>query len=295
MLQCQQAGKVALTNIMLEIISTMARRYVQKEWPELFPSLIAQLKQQQDPNVVNTVFSCVKKICKKYRYMFRCDALYTEMNYVIELFSQTLIDTLGFCINQAQQNSQTQDVGLIKCLYGVMNSILHIIESILSQEELPDFYEDNLPQIMEACFFIIAQDYPQFDKVPDEIIKARGKVVSLLCLYNFKFSEYFVKYEQEAFQAIWSLIDQNKVQATKKSENLIKTTMKYLGDVINNPSKVDFIKQNLQKIFDILILPNIALTAEDQEEYEDDPHAFIRNDLEESDVETRRRNCLKFV
>lgn len=95
---------------------------------------------------------------------------------------------------------------------------------------------------MEACFFIIAQDYPQFQQVPDEIIKARGKVVSLICLYNFKFSEYFTKYEQQSFQAIWSLIDQNKVQATKKSENLIKTTMKYLGDVINNPSKVDFMK-----------------------------------------------------
>ena len=41
MLQCQVAGKGTLTNILLEVISTMARRYVQKEWPELFPSLIA--------------------------------------------------------------------------------------------------------------------------------------------------------------------------------------------------------------------------------------------------------------
>lgn len=45
----------------------------------------------------------------------------------------------------------------------------------------------------------------------------------------------------------------------------------------------------------MLILPNIAITSDDQDEYEDDPHAYIRNDLEESDVETRRRNCLKFV
>lgn len=71
--------------------------------------------------------------------------------------------------------------------------------------------------------------------------------------------------------------------------------MKYLGDVINNPGKVEFVKSNLQKIFDVLILPNIAVTSDDQDEYEDDPHAYIRNDLEESDVETRRRNCLKFV
>ena len=43
MLQSQQSGKTALTNILLEIISILARRYVQNEWPELFPSLIQQL------------------------------------------------------------------------------------------------------------------------------------------------------------------------------------------------------------------------------------------------------------
>ena len=31
------------------------------------------------------------------------------------------------------------------------------------------------------------------------------------------------------------------------------------------------------------------------EEYEDDPDAYIRNDLEESEMETRRRYCMKFV
>lgn len=40
MLQCQQSGQTTLTNIFLEIIAIMARRYVQNEWPQLFPSLI---------------------------------------------------------------------------------------------------------------------------------------------------------------------------------------------------------------------------------------------------------------
>lgn len=83
----------------------MARRYVQTEWPELFPSLIEQLNTQQDPNAINTVFGCVKKICKKYRYMFRSDALYTEMNYVIELFSKQLMDTLTNCVLEAQKQA----------------------------------------------------------------------------------------------------------------------------------------------------------------------------------------------
>jgi hypothetical protein len=52
---------------------------------------------------------------------------------------------------------------------------------------------------------------------------------------------------------------------------------------------------NLMKIFDLLILPNISITEDDFNEYEDDPDAYIRNDLEESDTETRRRHCMKFV
>jgi len=48
-------------------------------------------------------------------------------------------------------------------------------------------------------------------------------------------------------------------------------------------------------LFQMIILPNISLTSDDIEEYQDDPDAFIRNDLEESDTETRRRQCMKFV
>lgn len=31
------------------------------------------------------------------------------------------------------------------------------------------------------------------------------------------------------------------------------------------------------------------------DEYEDEPQMYIKNDLEESDSETRRRQCMKFV
>ena len=33
----------------------------------------------------------MKKICKKYRYMFRSDNLYREMNYIIESLSVHLL------------------------------------------------------------------------------------------------------------------------------------------------------------------------------------------------------------
>ena len=195
----------------------------------------------------------------------------------------------------ARQDQASTNEPLIKTLYSVMNSILHIIESVLSQEELPDFYEENLPTITNVCMFILSQDYPKFQKVPQEIIKARGKVVSLIYLYNFKYGEYFRPYSEPMFQAVWSLIECNKVQPTKESEKLVRITVKYMGEMANQQSKTEFLKMNLTKIFDILILPNISITPEDMEEYDDDADAYIRNDLEESDLETRRRHCMKFV
>ena len=132
-------------------------------------------------------------------------------------------------------------------------------------------------------------------KVPDEIVKARGKVVSLVYLYTFKFGEYFKEFRDIMFQNVWQLIESNKVQASKQCEKLVRVTVKYMGEMTLLQSKQEFIQMNLMKIFDILILPNISITAEDNDEFEDDPDAYIRNDLEESDVETRRRYCMKFV
>ena len=37
------------------------------------------------------------------------------------------------------------------------------------------------------------------------------------------------------------------------------------------------------------------MTEQDLEEYEFEPATYIKNDLEESDAETRRRHCMKFV
>ena len=45
----------------------------------------------------------------------------------------------------------------------------------------------------------------------------------------------------------------------------------------------------------MLIVPNISVTEQDAEEYEFEPAQYIKNDLEESDAETRRRHCMKFV
>ena len=82
-----------IADILLEIISLMGKRYVQNEWPNLIPELIAQM-DSGNLNNIKLSLEAIKKICKKYRFMFRSDALYTEMNYMIENLSQLLLQNL---------------------------------------------------------------------------------------------------------------------------------------------------------------------------------------------------------
>jgi len=90
-------------------------------------------------------------------------------------------------------------------------------------------------------------------------------------------------------------VEQQKLTATKECERLVQAVVRYLGECVNLPNYNEFIKTNLQAIFEVIVLPNISITQEDVDEYEDEPGTYIKNDLEESDTETRRRQCMKFV
>ena len=114
-------------------------------------------------------------------------------------------------------------------------------------------------------------------------------------MYTYKFGEYFEKYRDTAFQAIWSFVEGNRLPGGKKGVKLAKSVMDYISNSAASPDRKPFIETNLMKVFQILVMPNIAVTDEEVDEFEDDPDSYVRNDLEEADLETRRRNCLKFV
>ena len=129
----------------------------------------------------------------------------------------------------------------------------------------------------------------------EQVCKAKAKVVRLVHLYQFKFGEYFAKYMDVFFQKIWEIIAENRIVAGRESERLVFAIIKYVGEASGLPNYTEFLKHNLSTIFKVLVLPNIAITQEDIDEFEDEPETYIKNDLEESDQETRRRYCMKFV
>jgi hypothetical protein len=85
------------------------------------------------------------------------------------------------------------------------------------------------------------------------------------------------------------------VPSNKQNEKLIQAIIRYLNEMSSYPELEQFFKTNMITIFSMIVVPNISITEEDTEEYEMEPDSYIRNDLEESDSETRRRQCMKFV
>ena len=83
--------------------------------------------------------------------------------------------------------------------------------------------------------------------------------------------------------------------ASKQNERLIQNLIKYLSEMSNYPDLSMFFKENMMNLFTLIIVPNISITEDDLEEYEFEPDTYVKNDLEESDSETRRRQCMKFV
>lgn len=92
------------------------------------------------------------------------------------------------------QNANSIDV--IRQLVPILGAILHIIESILSQEELPDFYEEQLPLITQILSFILQTDYAVINSESDQkmLSRCRAKVVRLVQIYSFKFNSHFKSY-----------------------------------------------------------------------------------------------------
>lgn len=71
--------------------------------------------------------------------------------------------------------------------------------------------------------------------------------------------------------------------------------VRYFNEISSFPDLHDFFKTNMLPMFQLIIVPNISLTEDDTNEYEDEPDTYIKNDLEESDTDTRKRQTMKFV
>jgi exportin-2 (importin alpha re-exporter) len=157
--------------------------------------------------------------------------------------------------------------------------------SLCSQEELPDFFVENMSFLMGICSYLL-----------DDISKPltlKKTVVRLINLYSKNFQEDFEAHSNGFFEKIWNLIEKAALNP-KENSKLTASIIKYLHTMVNVPDLAHVFKTHMEYLFKNLLIPNIMVEEEDIEEFEDEPENYIKQDLEESDIETSMKFELNF-
>ena len=133
-----------------ESIALIAASDFPAKWENLLPDLIAKFT---DPNcdVLNGVLLTANSILKRFRYVQRSDALYSDILYVLQRLQEPLTQLFASITLQLDNNTAplaTNAVELTSRL-SALRSINRIFYS-LNYQDLPEYFEDHMGDWMEV-------------------------------------------------------------------------------------------------------------------------------------------------
>lgn len=157
---------------------------------------------------------------------------------------------------------------------------------------IPEFFEDNIEAWMK-----LFEQYLKIDCTASSmksIIDLQETIIESIILYSEKYQEEFEKYFKNFSQLIWEL--STKLTQDEKYDNLVISTMKFLGSVITKTMYKDiFNGETLNLLLTRIAYPNLTFREIDEENFEDNPIEYIRRDAEGSDSYTRRRSARELI
>ncbi|VDD74313.1 unnamed protein product [Mesocestoides corti] len=263
-------------HILSEAIGLIGREDFPERWPNLLPDIIQQMTQLGTKmDSVQGLLYTAHSIFKRYRHEMRSDKLFTEMNLVIDQFAGPLT-TLAV--------------------------------------DLPAYFEDNMAQWMEIFRQLLHLDPQTTDLInnaaaasTDTTIEAphagmlveqvKSQVCDNIGLYATKYSSDFTAYLPEFVKDVWEMLIAMKGTQDPKYDTLIGNALDFLSSVVSRSQNKQLFEapETLQKLCELIVLPNIQLSANDLELFEDTPEEYIRRDLEGSDAHTRRKSACNLV
>lgn len=279
-----------------EAITLIAECDFPHRWENLIDLLVAKLSPTDFVNN-RAVLEVMHSIFKKWRPLFRSDELFLEIKLVLEKFAPTFLQ-LFVAVDQliGEHKDDAASLGIY------LDNLLVLVQLYydLNCQELPEFFEDNMRQLMKLIY-----DYLKFQSnlitKPDEdlevdvLIKVKTAIVELLSLYVNRYADDFSEYVEEFIKLVWETV--SGVLEQPKYDLLAVKLLDFLSSVVRNPGLQHIFnnEQAFDEIIRKLILPNIVFRELDEEQFEDEPIQFVRSDLEGSEFESRRKSATDFL
>ncbi|KAL5962870.1 Exportin-2 [Taenia solium] len=303
----------ASQHMLSEAIGLIGHEDFPARWPSLLPDIIQRITQLgTELDSVQGLLYTAHSLFKRYRHEMRSDELFSEMKLVIGQFAEPLTTLTVNLMNLVVGPNRLTNGGQ---LVPVMHALLLVCKIFLSLncQDLPEFFEDNMGQWMGIFHQLLNLDSQitelinssaaAADAIGDTssagtlVEQVKSQVCDNITLYATKYASDFTNYLSEFVKDVWEMLISMKNTQDPKYDTLIGNALDFLSSVVSRPQhKALFeVPETLQKLCELIVLPNIQLSASDEELFEDSPEEYIRRDLEGSDAHTRRRSACNLV
>jgi len=278
-----------------EAISIIADSDFWERWGTLMDDLVSRLTP--DNAAVNSgVLEVAHSIFRRWRPLFRSDALFTEINHVLSKFGTPFLELLA---NTDQSIAKHQnDKNALEADFKVLELAMQIFYD-LSCQDLPPIFEDNLQAVATLLHKYLVYDNRLLDNgdedSPGPLQNVQSEIFEALVLYIQKFEDAFGPFLGQFVKSSWHLLTTLGLET--KNDLLVSRALQFLTAVAKIPSHAQAFSNEatLNQVVEKVILPNVMLRESDIEMFEDEPMEFIRGDLEGADSDSRRRAAILFL
>ena len=277
---------------MIKIIVQGANGYL-IIWPKLM-DFIGEILNKHDLSKNRHFYNLITKIIKRYHIESKSDSLFREIIYTMDKICKPMTDDAINIIKYFDSYNATSDNNnqiMIQCLQ-IMNKIMSIFYS-LNYQDFPEFFEDHLTEWITILNDTLLLPNKTGDlstintSLRELILKVKAKTLKNINLYYSNYYEDIEKFAQELCSSVWTLM----CKSNKISDNYSKL-MKELLDFFKSGfqmGKINNLKiEQINQIFEYIILPNLSMSFQEEQDFQDNPIEFLKIEFEEYDMSSNK-------
>ena len=262
-------------------------------WPKLM-DFIGDILNKHDLSKSRHIYNLIPKIIKRYHIESKSDSLFREIIYTMSKICQPMTnDALNIInyFNTYNTNNNINDDLTKQCLQ-MMNKIMSIFYS-LNYQDFPEFFEDHLNEwitILNDTLLLpsktgeISNINPTLHEL---ILKVKSKTLKNINLYYSNYYEDIEKYAQDLCGSVWTLLCKSKIISDNYSK-LMKELLDFFKSGFQM-SKMNNLKiEQINQIFENIILPNLSMSAQEKQDFLDNPIEFLKIEFEEYDMSSNK-------
>lgn len=279
-----------------EVVCIIGEYDFHKDWPNLISDMVQKLNTN-DFNIIQGVLKTADSIFRKYRDEFTDnDDIVDEIKHILESWVNPML-VLYKNILAAIPNASSNKA-LITKLFECLELLTEIYYS-LTNLVLPEFFDDHLEEFMTGFSNILAYNNELLeskeDDIEDLLSRVKSSILQSVNLFVQKYSDEINPYIEMLLKKIWDLT--LSTPPLIKYNNLLSRTIEFFKMIAGSYRHHNFYSNDniMDDICKKIIIPNITYTDLDEENFNYDAIEYIRKDIEDSDVETRRRAVYELI